>query len=270
MRYLLILMCCAPVKVFAELTVLTSIAPLQALTATLMLGAGAPEVLIDNQQSAHHFAFRPSHLRALQRADLVIWIDRNFESGFQNLPDILPQATTSLELLPLLGLHNQDGHIWYSPTYLRKIVNIIAQALSELDPAHQSLFQQNKQSLQLAIKAWDASTRESFTRQEPQYILDHNFLVHFEADFQIKTLATINNQHGQQSGIQTLKKLERTLTQTPAKCLLANEPGISKVGRSMAAQFDLAVYQLIITAGVEPGKLMQHLHHLSDTLEQCK
>ncbi|MCP4492315.1 MAG: zinc ABC transporter solute-binding protein [Gammaproteobacteria bacterium] len=249
---------------------MTSIVPLQAITATLMEGAGEPDVLIKQQHSLHHFAFRPSHLKTLQNADLMIWVDRNFESGLQKLPAILPQATVKLELLRLLDLQGQDGHIWYSPTHLRKVVDEITQALSSLNPAQQNLFQQNSQDMQLAIDAWEASTREHLSGQQPRYLLDHNFLAHFETDFQIRTLATINNHHGQHGGIQTLKRLEVKLAQTPAKCLLTNEPGTSKVGRSLANQFSLTIYPLIIATAVEPGKFMQHLHHLSDALKQCK
>ncbi len=234
-----------------------------------MQGAGKPELLIKHQHSAHHFAFRPSHFRILKRADLVIWIDRNFESGFQKLPEILPQATVRLELLRLLDLQNQDGHIWYSPTQLRKMVLKITQALSRLDPAQQSLFWQNQQKMLLAIDAWETSTREQLAGQRLRYLLDHNFLLHFESDFKVKALATINDRHGQHGGIQTLRTIEETLTRTPAKCLLANEASISKTGRNLANQFNLTVYPLTIDANAGPGKFMQHLHHLSEVLRAC-
>ncbi len=270
MRCLLILLCLSPIRVLAELTVVTSIAPLQALTATLMAGTGQPEVLIKSQHSAHHFAFKPSHLQTLQPADMVIWIDRNFESGFQKLPEILPPATVRLELLRLLDLPNQNGHIWYSPIYLRKIVDTIAPALSKLNPAQRNIFEQNQKNLHLAINAWEASTREHLTRQKPRYILDHDFLAHFEAYFQVKALASLTDDHGQHRGIKTLKTIEQILTQTPAKCLLANENSISKLGRNLSTKYNLAVHTLTVKKSAEPGEFMQSLHRLSDALEQCK
>ena len=54
--------------------VVTDIAPVHSLVAQVMAGVGVPDLLIDQATSPHHFALRPSQARALQEADLVIWI----------------------------------------------------------------------------------------------------------------------------------------------------------------------------------------------------
>ena len=99
---LLILLLCLQVTpvLAASPRVVTSIVPLQEVTAALMVGVAIPEAIIAEQASAHHFALRPSHMRLLQQADLVIWIDRGFESGFQRISQVLPGNTVQLELLP--------------------------------------------------------------------------------------------------------------------------------------------------------------------------
>ena len=70
----------------------TSIAPLQEITAALMAGVASPQSIIAGDASAHHFALRPSHMRLLQQADLVIWIDRHFEAGFNRVAETLPRS----------------------------------------------------------------------------------------------------------------------------------------------------------------------------------
>ena len=186
MRCFLLLFCLMPLAAQAKVNIVTSILPLQQITAAIMQGAGEPELLIKNQHSAHHFAFKPSHFRTLKSADLLIWIDRHFESGFQRIPEILQQSTTSLELLRALDLKNQDGHIWYSPKLLRKIIEQIAASLIAIDPAHAELYQANTQTLQQAIVDWAQFTSNQIASAKPQYLLDHDFLVHFQADFQLK------------------------------------------------------------------------------------
>jgi hypothetical protein len=117
-RILLLLLYLQPALALAAPRVVTSIAPLQEIAGALMAGIAEPQVIIENQASAHHFAFKPSHMRRLQQADLVVWIDSQFEPGFNRIAQTLPAATRTLELLPALGIESEDGHIWYSPALL--------------------------------------------------------------------------------------------------------------------------------------------------------
>lgn len=54
--------------------VVADIAPVHALVAQVMDGLGAPALLVRPGMSPHTFALRPSHARALQQADLVVWV----------------------------------------------------------------------------------------------------------------------------------------------------------------------------------------------------
>ncbi|ANT59581.1 zinc transporter [Salipiger sp. CCB-MM3] len=60
---------------FAEVPkVVTDIAPVQGLVASVMGDLGEPELLIPPGASPHSHALKPSEARALQNADLVFWI----------------------------------------------------------------------------------------------------------------------------------------------------------------------------------------------------
>ena len=99
MRFLILMLCLQSAPLLSAPRVVTSIAALQEITAPLMAGVGVPQSIITEGASAHHFALRPSHMRLLQQADLVIWIDRHFEAGFGQLAHTLPRSTGQLELL---------------------------------------------------------------------------------------------------------------------------------------------------------------------------
>lgn len=264
MRCLLVLFCLLPFVAQAKVNVVASILPLQQITAAIMQGAGEPELLIKNQHSAHHFAFKPSHFRTLKSADLVIWIDRHFESGFQRIPEILQQSTTSLELLRALDLQNQDGHIWYSPKLLRNIIEQISTSLIAIDPERTDIYQANTQTLQQAIVDWAQYTGNLFASAKPQYLLDHDFLVHFQAHFQLKALATIHNSHDQHGGIQAMRLIEKQLGESAAKCLLTNEPEVSKIGRNLSDKFSLSVHHV-----GKADSFVEHLYSLTAILVKC-
>lgn len=59
--------------------VVTSIKPLFDLTSMLMTGVGKPELLLRDNESVHHASLRPSQMRDLADADLVISIGNNLE-----------------------------------------------------------------------------------------------------------------------------------------------------------------------------------------------
>jgi zinc transport system substrate-binding protein len=238
-----------------------------------MQGVGEPRLLVGRNASTHHFAFKPSHLRALDEADLVIWIDRYFESGFQKLPGILPAHTQGLELLRLPGLETKNGHIWYSPTLLKRVIDHIQSALGRIDPEHASIYRQNAQQLLRLIANWDAATRDQLTRAIPRYLLDHDFLHHFEEDMGIQAIATLHDANQQPPGIRELRRIEGKLAESPALCMLVNEATPTQLAQSIADKFKLPIYNITPSAGTAQAgsipDIIQSLNRLSSTLLEC-
>ncbi len=271
MYRLFILLCLLPTVTLAEISVVTSVRPLYQITAAIMQGVGTPELLIKDQHSTHHFAFKPSHFRLLQQADLVIWIDRYFESGFQRLPEILPEETRQLELLPATGLSRKDGHIWYSPTLLVKISDYIAHVLGELDGQNRLIYDQNRQELQKQVELWRQATESLLAGHKPRYLLDHDFLQHFEAEFDIKPVAIIHNNLDQHGGIKALRRIEQQLESHSISCLISNEADISEIGKNLAGQYSLPTHSLkpFASEADAASGFIRHLQHFTHILSNC-
>ncbi len=272
MRNLIILLSLLPLVGQAQVSVVTSIQPLYQLTKTIMQGVGEPELLIKRRASAHHFAFKPSHFRLLQNADLVIWIDRHFESGFQQVPQILREGVVQVELLRTLGLQQQDGHIWYSPALLKRIAQEIQQALNQVDPQHSAIYARNTLELTEMLSSWGLESEAQIKTAKPRYLLDHDFLSHFENDMGIEAIAVLHDAHDQPAGIRTLQRIEDRLTVQPAACLLTNEATASKLARNLARKFNLKIYSI---AEVEPvseasSAIIQTLDRLRAALLNCR
>ncbi|MFV2032541.1 MAG: metal ABC transporter solute-binding protein, Zn/Mn family [Gammaproteobacteria bacterium] len=270
--FLIILFGLLPLYLRAEITVVTSIGPLYQITQSIMQGVGEPELLIERLSAAHGFAFKPSQLRLLDRADLVIWIDRFFESGFQRLPWTLRTRVVQLELLRSLGLTGQDGHIWYSPVLLRRITQQISDALIELDPGNRKAYTRNTDELSARLEYWQQEFEPRIKAASPRYLLDHDFLRYFEKDFGIQALAVLNDANDQPVGIRALRKIEEKLTYDPASCLLTNETTASKQARNLARRFNLRVYYI---GTVDPAtgnrpSVIQILDQLESALINCR
>ncbi len=271
MRYLILLLCLQTSAVFPAVRVVTSIAPLQEITAEIMAGVAVPGVIIADPVSVHHFAFKPSQMRLLQQADLVIWVDRSFEAGFSRMPEILPQSTRLLELMPALGIADGDGHIWYSSQLLIRSTEIIADALMQLDPEHQVQYLENASRLAASIKQWRHNLRLEWQNRKPRYVTDHAFSAHFEADTGFTAIASIHNQHDDHGGLRELNRIEDLLHQNPAACLLTFENPASSLAQSMAQKYRMRIIELTSNPAADPRqpRILQRLDRLTTALFDC-
>ena len=271
MRYLLILICFLPSVSRADISVVTSIRPLYQITAAIMHGAGEPQLLIKNEHSTHHFSFKPSHFRMLEQAHLVIWIDRHFESGFRRLPGLLSDEAHQLELLPALALRNQDGHIWYSPKHLLEISNLVATDLIKLDVSNQSIYEENLAVFQHNIISWQQHLTQHLATNQPRYALDHDFLRHFGAYFDLEAVAVIHDNHDQHGGIKAIQEIEEHLLTQTANCLISNESEVSRISNNLAERFQLPILVLKTFAneGLLKTRFIRHLQHFSEILRRC-
>ena len=266
MRNLIILLCLLPLSSQASINVLTSIQPLYLITKSIMRDVGEPELLIKPTASVHDFALKPSQMRQLKQADLVIWIDRNFESGFQRLPEIISRDAEVIELLRTLGLKQQEGHIWYSPVLLLQTVDQIQSTLGRIDPQNAKEYRRNSAQLSELIETWGENTRRQLMTSKPGYLLDHDFFSHFEKYMGVKAIAVLHDANEQPPAIRELQRIEDQLTRTPAKCLLHNESTPSKLAQNIAQKFSLPIYSI----RQNTSDFMQSLRHISSTLLKCR
>jgi len=211
MRYLLLLLCLCAGTGLAAPRVVTSIVPLQEISATLMAGIASPEVIIDRDASAHHFALKPSHMRRLQRADLVIWLDDHFESGFHAIAGTLPATTRRLELIPKIDPGIDDGHVWYSPELIARIAGLIGAALEELDPDRRAIYRQNRNGLLRALSEWREAALRAGLPDVKKVVSEHDFTIHFTAAFDLAPIPSVHDEHHDQGGLKKLGELEQTL-----------------------------------------------------------
>src|SRR6056297_94178 len=79
--------------------VAADIAPVQSLVARVMEGAGQPELLMRPDASPHGYAMRPSEARALEQADLVVWMGPGLTPWMTDAIDTLAGDAAHLTLL---------------------------------------------------------------------------------------------------------------------------------------------------------------------------
>ena len=87
--------------------VVASIAPIHSLAAAVMEGAGEPELLIPATVSEHDYALKPSDVRRIAGADLVIWVGESLEAYL--VKPLETEGVADLELIEAPGI---DPHLY--------------------------------------------------------------------------------------------------------------------------------------------------------------
>ncbi|MCV6601944.1 MAG: zinc ABC transporter substrate-binding protein [Cohaesibacter sp.] len=100
---------------FAAPNVVTTIAPVHSITQAIMGDLGKAHMLVPQNASPHSADFRPSQAKALQKADLVIWIGPDIETFLIDPLKTLPKKAHLLELMDakdIIRLPLRSGNDW--------------------------------------------------------------------------------------------------------------------------------------------------------------
>ncbi len=110
-------------------------------------------LLIRSGTDPHEFTLKPSDVRKLDEADLVLINGAGLENHF--IRGIDPEKTfdtsEGIELI-MLG-KTPDPHIWLDPVMARKQVENIALALSDIDPEGKDYYRENAESYNAKLDA---------------------------------------------------------------------------------------------------------------------
>ena len=85
-------------------SVVTTIKPIHSLISAVMEGIGEPDYIMQGFASPHTFNLRPSHARAIQEADIIVYVSDSMETALTKAFDALPQGAMIVELSEIEGI----------------------------------------------------------------------------------------------------------------------------------------------------------------------
>lgn len=194
-----------------ERRVVTTIAPLHALTAGVMEGVGQPDLLLQNG-NPHHYSMRPADVKKILSSSLLICLSKEVEYYLKPLLRMTPtQHLTIIEALDTPGMkllpayspasdpaeeesgeeHATDIHFWLNPQNAIAFTHYAAMALSAVYPEHAEVFDTNAKRQEEAIQALDNEIRALLKSSEEKplrarYAVYHPSLAYFEKYYHIQ------------------------------------------------------------------------------------
>lgn len=256
--------------------VVVSLKPIHSLVAGLMQGVTEPQLLLDDSQSPHSLSLKPSQMRILNQADLIIWIGAALEPALSHLLKPQRYEAEVVRLIEIPGLlllpvrdrqawhshghdphmhdanadladktKQMDNHIWLSPDNSAQIVRHLTQKLVKLDASNREQYMANSQAVLLRLQKLDHQIQTDLAPVKSiPYIVFHDAYQYFEAHYGLDAVGTVSIDPEQLSGARHIRRLRETIQSTGARCLFTEPQFEPKLAHTLVEDTPLAIGQL--------------------------
>ncbi len=266
---LILLLLAVPVRADVP-KVATDIAPVHSLVAMVMRGLGTPDLIVDAGAGPHGGSMRPSQARALQGADLVIWIGPELTPWLAGPIDTLAPKAKRLELLGAARTHvlahrdpdeddhgaeghdhgddGADPHAWLDPDNAVVWLGLIAEILKQADPDRAGDYRRNADlaKQEITALATELETTLAPMRGQP-FVTLHDAYQYFEVRFGLSSVGAVTASDATSPGPAALARLRDTLKKAGVKCAFSEpqfDPGLLFAASGTSGKDDLKVIPL--------------------------
>ncbi|ELA8167825.1 zinc ABC transporter substrate-binding protein ZnuA [Vibrio parahaemolyticus] len=270
------------------ITVLTSIKPIQLMVTELTEGVTTPEVLVQSNASPHDYSLRPSDVKKVASADLVIWYGHDLEPFLEKVVSNR-SSTLTLSEIPNLALrefdsehsHDHDGHdhgshdphFWLGIKPVKQVAQAVVNKLVEIDPANAKTYSNNLVKFEEQLAAKDKEIEQQLAPVKNQgYFVFHDAYGYFEERYQLNNLGHFTVTPDRKPGAKTLIQIRKTLGSGNVACVFSEPQFTPAVVESVMRGSNVAKGELDplgCTIKVEPGSYFNLLGNMADSFEQC-
>lgn len=285
------------------LEVLTTIKPIGFIAAAITDGVSEPKVLLPTGASPHDFALRPSDIRSINDADLVVWVGPELE-GFMAKPLAQHPHVLTLTKVPGMPLfdyrkqagheehgdeehkdHDHDGHeghhhegvdphIWLGPTQALVIAKALSETLSAQDPANAARYDANLKAFTAKVDAKDKVIAGQMKAvNQKGYFVFHEAYGYWERHYGMSSKGHFTVSPERRPGARTLVEIRKALEAKQASCIYA-EPQFSPAVIESVARNTGAKVLLLDEVGEQvplgPEGYPQFMQQLADAFAECR
>jgi zinc transport system substrate-binding protein len=248
-----------------EPNVIVTITPIHSLVTEIMKGVAKPYLLLKSGESPHHYSLRPSKVRRLHAADLIIWVAPTIETFLQKSLRIIDIEEIRLIDLPNLNLLNTDPHIWLDPNNAQVMVQAIAATLANIDSVNAQTYVNNANNLVIKIKALDEQLKLKLAPiQDVPYLVFHDAYKYFEHHYKLAAVGSIKLSPETRLSVRRVYKLRRKIKHI--RCIFSEPQFQSPLVRILTE--DTSVKHGILDP-LGNGSYFDLLNNLANSLTEC-
>ena len=236
----------------AQAAVVASVKPVGFIASAIADGVTPVEILLPDGASEHDYALRPSDIKRLQGADLVVWVGPEMEAFMAKMAAGLPPQK-NLEMDRIEGVHalllkggedeeeeheehahgaaddhdhhhhgEYNMHLWMSPEIAKKTAVAIHAKLLELMPQSKDKLDANLQHFESELASVDAKIGNQLAPVKGKgYFVFHDAYTYFEKHYGLTPLGHFTVNPEIQPGAQRLHQIRTQLVEQKATCVFA-------------------------------------------------
>ncbi len=221
-------------------SVVVSIKPIHSIVTALMSGIVEPQLLLKSNNSAHTFHLKPSQMRMLANADLVIIVSEDFESGLRKaIKNIENDSLFQITNLSNLNIHKSrseilyseeheeheeniyDLHLWLDINNTKLIAKHISELLIKIDPINEATYNNNFLELTLDLEELKIDLeKEMAPFLTSQFAVFSDTTQYFEKSMELIRPIIITPYHGARLSINRTLEAKKTMSDLNVSCLL--------------------------------------------------
>ena len=246
--------------------IVTTIPPIHSLVAAVTEGVVDPVLLVRGGSSPHTYAMAPSDARTIQNAQLIVWVGPNLETFLARAlrdPHDSRRVITLMNEDGMLLLDTREGgifeghggdhgtdhdddhdvhhdeahrdddhfrtdaHLWLDPLNAIRTVEIVAEALIDLDPERAQTYRANAAQTLDRLARLDKSLAATFAsiEQSPFFVF-HDAYQYLENRYGLSVAGSITVSPDRKPGARRLREIQQRISQESVACIFA-EPQFS-------------------------------------------
>ncbi|MBA4502953.1 zinc ABC transporter substrate-binding protein ZnuA [Marinobacterium marinum] len=275
--------------------VVTSIKPLQLITSALTDGVTEPELLLPPEGTPHHYALKPSDMRKLADARVVLWVGPGLEQFLQKplsrtnakivtlLPDSTPHVHEAEVAVESHDEHEheehqshvegEDPHIWLDPLNALAIADQVLPALQQAFPDQQEQLLANRAAFEQAVRRKDAELASQLSAYNQRgFFVFHDAYSGFVNHYGLNQLGYFTVDPARKPGARHLAEIRQQLEHSKAVCVFSEPQFTSAVVNAIISGLPVRLGELdplARTAVLGPNGYTDYLQKLGDHFVAC-
>ena len=257
---------------------------------------GEIDLLVTGGVTPHIFRMRPSDFKKVVEADVLFYVSPKFETFLKttslvnraSLNTIALAEQEDIKLYPYrdskvwfaddegLGGHDHSGmdlHIWLDPGNTRRIVEIIKDTLSELDPTNSVDYARNARNLINDLYKQEELIREQLRPlRDSAMIVYHDAFQYYERAFSLRSMGAIELSPDKPPSVKHIAALKKIAEERNVTCVLTIPGTHPKIAMTVIGNTN-AGYGVVDHLGqyldAGPDTYMQILSEITKSILEC-
>jgi zinc transport system substrate-binding protein len=269
--------------------VVASIKPVYAIVKALAGNSVNVELLLKNNISPHDFHLKPSHVKTLQKANIIFYIDDNFENSLinalNNLPKNIQKYPLSKSGVNLIKsrpgglwqknktINSFDLHFWLDIKNAKIIAKYIAEKLSDLSPQNKELYAKNLAHFLIQLDELDKNIATSLIGLENRpFLVFHDAYQYFERSYNLSAIGSITFDPTELSLASRIRELKEKIKNEKIFCVFYEPQFSDKLSKTIVENSDVKMGIIDPLGGdlkEDENLYLQLMNNLANSFKNC-